>query len=507
VSVEPLETELGRKRRINQSSCNQDLSCVQGFCPSFVTVTGARLRKGAPARAGAAIPVPAEPAIPALDRRYAVLVTGVGGTGVITIGQVLGMAAHLEGKAANVLDMTGMAQKGGAVTSHVQFASTVEQLHAPKLSLASADAVIGCDLLVTGSQDVLARLRSQHTRVVVNTNRAPTGDFTRNTEWDMPAEQLQAAIGRVAGESRTWAVDASAMATALLGDAMGTNLFLLGFAWQKGALPLHAASIERAIELNGVAVQMNLQAFRWGRAAAADLDGVQSHARPAQVIQFVPRKKRSLADIVAHRTALLTNYQNARYAALYQQLVERVADAERPLGETRLTEAVARGYAKLLAYKDEYEVARLYAAPGFMEELEKTFDGDFDIRFNLAPPLFARKDAQGHLIKREYGRWMLHAFRLLARFKPLRGTWLDIFGYTAERREERRLPAVYAAAIEQVVAGLDVHRLETAIRIASLPDKIRGFGHVKEPAMARFHVELAALMEEFARPADRRLVA
>ena len=498
VSVEPLETEFGRKRRINQSSCNQDLSCVDGFCPSFVTVTGGKLRKGqGSAGAGRTLPALPQPQVPALDGRYAVLVTGIGGTGVITIGQVLGMAAHLEGKAANVLDMTGMAQKGGAVTSHVQFALTAAQLHAPKLAAASADAVIGCDLLVTGSQDVLAKLRGGHTRVVVNTNRTPTGDFTRNTEWDVPAEALQAAITQVAGADRTWALDAGTLATALLGDAIATNLFLLGFAWQKGCLPLAAESIERAIELNGVAIEMNRQAFRWGRAAAADLASVQSLARPAQVIQFVPRRKQTLADLVAHRASHLAAYQDEALAQRYRALVDRVAQAETPLGGTRLAEAVARGYAKLLAYKDEYEVARLYTDARFRQELEATFEGDYRLTFNLAPPLLPKRDAQGRLAKRQFGAWMLKAFALLARLKGLRGTALDPFGYTAERREERQLIAEYEALVERLLASLHAGNLAAAVKLASLPERVRGFGHVKEKAIAKMRTEREELLQAF----------
>ncbi|WP_084360627.1 indolepyruvate ferredoxin oxidoreductase family protein [Hydrogenophaga palleronii] len=507
VSVEPLDTELGRKRRINQSSCNQDLTCVQGFCPSFVTVTGGQLRKGkgvAASQAGKTLPALPTPSLPALEGRYAVLVTGIGGTGVVTIGQVLGMAAHLEGKAANVLDMTGMAQKGGAVTSHVQFAPDASQLRAPKLAMASADAVIGCDLLVTGSQDVLAKLRPGHTRVVVNTNRTPTGDFTRDTQWELPADQLQQAIRQMVGEENNWAVDAGALATGLLGDALATNLFLLGFAWQKGALPLSDQAIEKAIQLNGVAVPMNLQAFRWGRAAAADLAKVEALARPAQVIQFVPRKKKpSLEELIAHRTALLVKYQDERYAQRYQDLVTRVADAEAGMGQTKLTEAVARGYAKLLAYKDEYEVARLFADPAFAAELAHTFEGDYRIAFNLAPPLMPRRDGQGRMLKREFGPWMLHGFRWLARLKRLRGTPFDVFGHTAERREERRLIAAYESSMEQVIAGLNLSRHALAVHIAALPEKVRGFGHVKQHNIDAFHQEQAALLKQFRSLPDR----
>lgn len=501
VSIEPLETDFGRKRRINQSSCNQDLSCVQGFCPSFVTVTGGKPRKALAAagdRGGKPMPALPDTQVPAIAARYGLLVTGVGGTGVITIGQLLGMAAHLEGKAANVLDMTGLAQKGGAVTSHVQIAPSRDLLHAPKLAAASADAVIGCDLLVTAGSDVLARLRRAHTRVVVNTDSPPTGAFTRDAEWSLPGDQLLDAVTQVVGTDHVASVPAASLAAALLGDAIAANAFLLGFAWQKGLIPLASASIERAIELNAVAVEMNRQAFRWGRAAAADLPSVQAAARPAQVIQFVPRLTQTLEQLVEHRAGHLMAYQSAALAARYRAFVERVAQAESALGGgRRLAETVARSYAKLLAYKDEYEVARLYADPKFREQLDAAFEGDWRLTYSMAPPVLPGRDPQGHLRKREFGPWIACLFPLLARLKGLRGTAFDVFGYTAERREERRLIADYERLVEHVLHRLHPGNHGQAIALAVLPEQVRGFGHVKEKAIARMRAEQARLLALF----------
>ena len=397
----------------------------------------------------------------------------------MTIGQILGMAAHLEHKQVTVLDMTGMAQKGGAVMSHVQIAEGAP-LFATKLGAASADAVIGCDLLVTGGAEALARMSNGVTRVVLNTALQPTGDFARQPDWQFPAQALEQAVQQAVGRESLWSLDASQLATALLGDAMATNLFLLGFAYQKGLVPLTAASIERAVELNGTAVTMNLQAFRWGRSAAVDLRGVVEAAKPAQVIRFVPRQAASLTDLVERRVRFLTQYQNAGYAERYRRTVERVREAEANLGSTRLAEVVANNLFKLMAYKDEYEVARLYADPQFKARLEQEFDGLGGLRFHLAPPLLSRRNDRGEPVKREFGSWVLPLFGVLARLRGLRGTLFDPFGHTAERKMERQLVTEYEQTVSELLAGLSRDRLELALKIASLPARIRGFGHVKE---------------------------
>jgi indolepyruvate ferredoxin oxidoreductase len=483
LSVVPVETELGRKRAIDQSSCNKDMSCLNGFCPSFVTVEGGRLRKRRPAGGPAeVIADPPEPALPALDRPYGIIVTGVGGTGVVTIGALLGMAAHIEGKGCSTLDMTGLAQKGGAVFSHVRIAPRPQDLHAVRVSAGAADLLLACDMVVAASGDAMAKLRPGVTRAVVNSQATITGEFTRNPDFRFPADRLEGAIRDAVGAERTDLVDATRIATALLGDSIAANLFMLGYAYQKGLIPVSAAALEQAVELNGVAVEFNRQAFRWGRKAAHDTAAVERAAAPAAAGASRPAPAATLDEIVARRTAELAGYQDAAYAARYERLVRRVAaaEAERTPGRTGLAEAVARNYYKLLAYKDEYEVARLYADGAFRRRLEEQFEGDFKLRFHLAPPLLAARDAAGHLKKRAYGPWMMSAFRLLARLRFLRGTAFDPFGRTQERRAERRLITEYEAVIDEVLArlGHDNHRL--AVDLAAIPDRIRGYGHVKE---------------------------
>ncbi|RPH62876.1 MAG: indolepyruvate ferredoxin oxidoreductase family protein, partial [Burkholderiales bacterium] len=388
VSIEPVETEFGRKRAINQSTCNKDFSCIEGFCPSFVTVHGGRLRRN-PARAGAAASAsPAAglplPTLPAIRGSYGLLVTGIGGTGVVTIGQLLGMAAHLEGKGVTVLDVTGLAQKNGAVMSFVRFAEPGAPLYAPRIGTAAADAVLGCDIVVAAGREALARMGVGHTRVVANVSSTPTADFTRNPDWRFPLGGMESAIVDAVGEDRAWFVDAARLATALLGDAIATNLFMLGFAWQRGLVPLSAASIERAIELNEVAIEQNRAAFAWGRVAAVDAVRCEAAIEPAGAPAVSRRLSTSLDESVARRIDALTDYQDEGYARRYAATVERVKAAELALvgdAPLALTEAVARNLFKLMAYKDEYEVARLYTSGPFLERLNERFEGDFRLGF------------------------------------------------------------------------------------------------------------------------------
>jgi len=504
LSVVPVETAMGAKRAIDQSSCNKDFSCLKGFCPSFVTVEGGAVRKGRAApRADAARsepPLPADPALPSLDGRpYGILVTGIGGTGVVTIGAILGMAGHLEGLGVSVLDQLGMAQKGGAVVSHVRLAASPEQLTAVRLGQGGADLLLGCDLVVSAGADALARLDTGVSHAVVNTHETITGDFTRNRDLAFPANTLRLAIEAAAGAGAVDFVDAQRLATALLGDAMATNMFMLGYAWQLGRVPISASALERAIELNGAAVAMNLAAFRWGRRAAADPASVAALATPAEIVRL-PARPQTLAEIVAHRSAHLVGYQNEALAARYRALVDRVASRETALtpGRTTLAEAVARNYAKLLAYKDEYEVARLHADAAFCAALDGQFESEFRLRFHLAPPLLSDRDpVTGHLMKREFGGWVLPVFRVMAKLKGLRGTAFDIFGWTAERRAERALIATYERWIDSVLAGLTADRHALAVEIATLPDAIRGYGHVKEAAMAKAHARAAELLASY----------
>ena len=500
VAVIPLETEFGRKRAIDQSSCNKDFSCVEGFCPSFVTVHGGRLRKGAGVeRDGDALPALPEPSLPKLERPYEIIVTGVGGTGVITIGALLGMAAHLESRGCSVLDQTGLAQKGGAVVSHVRIAARPDDITTTRIANGAADLVLGCDIVVTAGADTRATMRAGRTAVVVNTQETMTGDFTRDADLVFPADALMRGIERAAGARLVDRVDATRIATALTGDAIATNMFMLGYAWQKGRIPLSAAAIERAIEINGVAVASNLSAFDWGRRTATDRDAVARRAGPG-VDVAPPRRSEDLEAIVERRAAFLVEYQDAAYAGRYRALVERVREAERTRakGMRGLAEAVARGWFRLLAYKDEYEVARLHAAPEFRRRLEATFEGDWTLEFHLAPPLFARSDpATGEPRKSRYGAWTMRVFEVLARLKGLRGTAFDPFGYTRERRAERRLIERYEHVVSSLLGELDHTNHAVAVEIASLPERIRGFGHVKARSIEEAERREAELLERF----------
>ncbi|AOK57919.1 indolepyruvate ferredoxin oxidoreductase family protein [Burkholderia ubonensis] len=510
LSVEPLETEFGTKRQINQSTCNKDFSCVKGFCPSFVTVEGGQLKKPkAVSVDGSALPSIPEPALPAIDRAYGVLVTGVGGTGVVTIGALLGMAAHLENKGVTVLDVTGLAQKGGAVMSHVQISHAPTDIHATRIAMGEADLVIGCDALVTAGDECTSRMRHNTTRVVVNSAKTPTAEFIKNPNWSFPGLSAEQDIRAAAGDAVDL-VDANHFAVALLGDAIYTNPFVLGYAWQKGWLPLTLASLERAIELNAVQVDKNRAAFDWGRRAAHDLASVQqaaaggARAAQAGATVIALHTKKSVDALIAKRVEFLAAYQNAAYGARYAAFVERVRAAERALADgdaqEPLTEAVARNLFKLMAYKDEYEVARLQSDPAFLARLSAQFEGDWKLKFHLAPPLFAKKDAHGHLLKKAYGPWMMPAFRMLAKLKFLRGTGLDPFGRTEERRTERALIGEYEALIGEVLAKLTATNRPLALELAALPDGIRGYGHVKENNLRAVRTKWNTLLAQWRSP-------
>ena len=502
VSVQPLETEWGRKRTIDQSSCNKDYSCVNGFCPSFVTVHGAKLKKGesvAEPENWTALPAPS---VPLINHPYGVIVTGIGGTGIITIGAIVGMAAHLEGKGVGVIDMAGVAQKGGAVYSHIRIANTPDEIHAIRVAAGGADLVLGGDILVAGAKMVLGAMKAGSTRVIVNTAEFLPGDFTRNTEFSLPTERLKRAITGHAGRERCHFVDAGRLATALLGNSIGANMFMLGYAYQLGALPLSAEAIERAIEMNGEAVPMNISAFRYGRRAAVDPKALEAliEPRPQQQNDSV-KLSQSFAETVERRAAFLTDYQNENYARRYRNLVERVrtVEAEKAPGQCGLAEAVARYLFKLMAYKDEYEIARLYSETSFIDRVKSNFDGDrLRFEFHLAPPLLARRDPQtGEPKKMSFGPWMLKVFAALAKFKFLRGTMFDPFGYTAERKMERRLVADYEILLGEIIEQLTPNNHRIAVALAMIPEKIRGFGPVKQRHLVAAKAEQAALREQF----------
>ena len=471
LSVEPLETEFGRKRQINQSSCNKDYSCVKGFCPSFVTIEGGRLRKGkaAPKETEGEVP---SPQIPSLAAPYGILVTGIGGTGVITIGQIIGVAAHIEGKGVTVLDMSGLAQKYGAVMSHVQVAASPDQMHATRIDTGGANLVLGCDLVVTASTESLAKMAPKRTRALVNASVTPTAEFVRNPNWQLPGTDLQKDVEESCEKAEF--VAATAIATGLMGDAIATNMFMLGYAYQKGWIPLAAESLERAIELNGVAVDFNQKSFVWGRRAALDFEKVRRIAMPAEVIPIEQHFSRNLDELIERRVRFLTEYQNRAYADRYRALVEKVRAKDE-----KLAEIVARNYAKLLAYKDEYEVARLHADPSFRKKIESMFEGDYRVVYHLAPPLLTRKEQ-----KMRFGPWMLPVFKVLRNFKFLRGSALDPFGYTQERRTERALIGEYEDTVARLLARLDSQNEALALEIAAIPDEIRGFGHIKARNLA-----------------------
>jgi len=501
VSVQPIETEFGRKRTIDQSSCNKDFSCVNGFCPSFVTVHGARPKKAKPPSHNDVVDWPAlpNPTLPALDERpFGILVTGVGGTGVVTIGAILGMAAHLEGKGCGMIDMAGLAQKGGAVYSHVKIAKTPAHIHAIRIAASEADLVLGCDLVVSASKKVLASIRKGETGIVVNTAEVYPGNFTRDANFSIPGERIKRVITEAAGDKSRF-VDASGIATALLGNSIATNMFMLGHAWQMGLVPLSEESLLKAIELNGEAVSMNQAAFQWGRREAADSSAVEAQVTPLRKPTPTRQLSTSLDEIIARRVAYLTAYQNADYASAYEAIVRKARAAEelRTPGNNGFAEAVARYAFKLMAIKDEYEVARLYTDGSFARQLANTFEGDLKLEFHMAPPLMGRRDANGQLVKTTFGPWLMRALSVLAKLKGLRGSPFDIFGYTAERRHERELILAYRMTVEELIATLTPANHALAIAIASIPEKIRGYGPVKETFIKSAKAEEAGLLEQW----------
>jgi indolepyruvate ferredoxin oxidoreductase len=517
VSVAPLETEFGRKRMIDQSSCNKDYSCINGFCPSFVTVHGGAVRKKQHTAldqvqdegATSTWAELADPVLPGLDEPYGIVITGVGGTGVVTIGALIGMAAHIEGKGCSVLDMAGLAQKGGAVVSHVRIAARPEDIHAVRVSAGGAKLLLGCDLVVAAGFDALSKIETGKGRAVINSHETTTGDFTRNPDLQFPAQNLKDRIEAETGQGNTDFLDATGIATAILGDSIATNLFMMGYAWQKGLIPLSLDALNQAIALNGVAVEANTRAFNWGRRAANEPEAVNSFAAPRSE-PVSHQFSRDLAEMRSRREAVLTDYQNAAYAERYRALVEQVRETEAAKipGSTALTEAVARYYFKLLAVKDEYEVARLYSTPEFTQKLRQQFEGDFKLSVHLAPPLLAARDPQtGHLKKREFGPWILSAFKILAKLKGLRGGRFDIFGYSDERRMEQQLIADYENLIGELLAGLTRDTLGLAVELASLPEQIRGFGHIKERHIVDAKARETALLQSFRNPEPTRSAA
>jgi len=501
VAVQPVDTEWGRKREIDQSACNKDFSCLKGFCPSFVTVHGAKLKRGTGAAASAGeMPMLPEPQLPAIDGTFGVIITGIGGTGIVTIAQVLGTAAYLDGNAAGIIDQAGLAQKGGGVFSHLRIANRADDIHAIRIPAHGAALVIGGDMVTVGSKKVLSAMKPGQTTVVVNTHETQPGDFTHNADFSLPTERLKREIAKAADADRAYFVEATKLANALFGNSLGQNIFLVGYAWQLGRLPISQAAILKAIELNGQSVEMNKVAFAWGRRAAFDLASVEKLAAPAAAPTDARRLSQSLDERVERRAAFLSDYQNAAYARRYRNLMTRVRDAERlkASGNGALAEAAAKSLFKLMSYKDEYEVARLFTDGAFDRQVAASFEGNLRFEYHLAPPLLARKDpATGRPKKMSFGGWIKPVFALLAKFKFLRGTVFDPFGRTDERRMERNLIGEYEAILEEVIAGLKPENWALATALVAVPEKIRGFGPVKMRSVTAARAEGAALLSRF----------
>ncbi len=488
VAILPKETEFGRKREIDQSACNKDFSCLKGFCPSFVTVEGAEPKRKATAQFH--VPDLPEPTLPPIDGTYNVLVTGVGGTGVVTVGALISMAAHLEGKGAAEMQMAGLAQKGGAVSIHCRVANRPEDISAVRISVGETDALIGGDLVVTAGKKVLDLTRRGRTRVICNAHEIVTGEFTRNTEFHLPTDTMRLTLERRVGADAVRMIEANGLAEEMLGDSIYSNVMLLGAAWQAGLVPLSRESILKAIELNGAGVEGNKAAFDIGRWAVAQPESLETYlAPPAEVVETLQAK-------IARREQSLTGYQSARYARRYRRLVDRALEAEKAAGAEGLGEAVAEGWYKVLAYKDEYEVARLHV-DHLERELGEAFDNIGKISFHMAPPILGRKDSEGRPVKQKFGPWMFRLLKVLNRMKPLRGTPLDPFGYAAERRAERQAIRDYERLVDELIAGLTPEKVGLAAEIARLPLKVRGFGHVKRRNAEAMAQEEAALMARF----------
>jgi indolepyruvate ferredoxin oxidoreductase len=487
--VIPKETPFGRKRQIDQNSCNKDYSCLNGFCPSFVTVEHGDRR-----RADASTPIPdialPQPQPVPIDDTYDLLVTGVGGTGVITVGALVTMAAHLEGKGASVLDFTGFAQKFGPVLSYIRIAETPGGINQVRIEKGRADALIGCDLVVSSSPQASATYGRERTRAVLNSAEMATGDFVQHRDANLKADERIAAIGNAVADLGS--VDANRLAASLLGDTIYSNVIMLGFAWQRGLVPVSESALARAIELNGVKVDDNKRAFRLGRIAAVAPERLDvltnGDTRPVE---------ETLDDLIARRRDFLVDYQDEQLAARFDQLVARARAAAGDFDAAdAFVAAVARSYFKLLSYKDEYEVARLHTQTGFLDSVRAQFGERAKVKFHLAPPVLnGRRDARGRPLKKRFGAWMIPVFRALARMKGLRGTRLDPFGYTAERRMERALPGEFEQTVDALLEQLDAGNIDDAREIAGLYMDIRGYGPVKEKAVEEVRAKVAERLE------------
>lgn len=490
VSVEPLETEFGRKRIINQSSCNKDYSCVDGFCPSFVSVIGAKVKKTKVTGLDQIISDIPQPKIAEIDSVYNILVAGVGGTGVLTIGGILGMAAHVDGLASHALDITGVAQKGGAVLSHVRLGKEIDILRTPQIMTGCTDLLIACDLVVAASTEAIGCISSDRTKAVINGHNSPVSAFVEDNSIDFKHENLKKVAEMHTRDDSRHFVEATELATTLLGDGIATNMFMFGYSWQKGLIPLSMDAIFKAIELNGIAVEQNKLTFSCGRMAAHDIEMLQEFIKPQMVESVYEEISTNSNEIVEKRFKNLIDYQNKAYADKYMNLINKVGHYDQ--GE--IYEAVAKSYYKLLAIKDEYEVARLYTNGDFIKKLNTQFDGDFKIKFHMAPPIFEKKNRLGEIQKREFGPWMLRALKFVTKFKKLRGTAFDIFGYSSERKMERALIKEYEELVTKVLDKLNKDNYELCLEILELPLSFKGYGHVKEKNVKNAKLKLEKLL-------------
>ncbi|MDG1068439.1 MAG: indolepyruvate ferredoxin oxidoreductase family protein, partial [Sulfitobacter sp.] len=469
VSIVPADTELGRKRAIDQSSCNKDFSCVNGFCPSFVTLEGATVRKDPTTEVK--IPDLPLPVLPAINGTYNVVITGVGGTGVVTIGAVLAQAAQIDGKGAGMMEMAGLAQKGGAVNIHCRLAERPEDISAIRVATGECDALVGGDLVTSAGNKTLGLTSTGRTGAVVNSHQIITGDFTRDTEFQMPFDRLELAL-QARLQDDVVLFDASDLAKATLGDSIYSNMMIFGGAWQRGLIPLSLEALTDAIRLNGAAVERNLRAFEIGRWAVLFPAEAQTVLTPDNVVSL----PKTLDEKIAFRMDHLTAYQGKALVKRYGKMLEGISDVA-------VREAVAEGYHKLLSYKDEYEVARLLLSS--REKAQAEFEGDFKMAFNLAPPLLSKMGPNGRPLKREFGPWLERPLRMMAKLKRLRGTPLDIFGYTAERKMERALIRQYESDMRAVLPKLNDSTRDAIVALAALPLQIRGFGPVKQASEAK----------------------
>lgn len=506
MAIEPLETEFGRKRQINQSSCNKDFSCIEGFCPSLVTIEGATPKKSATGPRLPSFPEVPEPTLPSIDNSWSVLVAGIGGTGVVTIGQTLAVAAHADGLYSSNLDVTGLAQKYGAVLSHIKIANDPLQLNSTRIATGEADALIGADIIVSAGDEVLATLVPGKSHGVVSTHLIPTAEFARNPDWNIDERLLIQRLDQ-ALEGKLLKLDSILLAEHVLGDAVYANTLLLGTAWQLGAIPVSREALMHALELNGVAVEMNVLAFALGRYAAHDPEGSLA------LIQGTAMDNEAVPDLdsqIARRVEFLTQYQNAALAARYRALVQQVRDKEMELSsDLPVTHEIARYYFKVLAHKDEWEVARLYADPAFTETLAQTFDGELKLTFHVGGWPFGQKVPDSKkVIKRAVGGWMMSAFRLMASLRGLRGSWLDPFRNSPDAQTARALVTQYENDVAKILDSLNASNLEAAARLAAIPDQIRGYGHVREEHAARAEtVRTQCLAELLGAPAVDNLIA